>query len=201
VAGLVDLLADVKPYLRIVTQDQGSDAILQGIIDAATPVIEDIVGPVLPRSFTEFFDGGLSSIVVRHPPIVSVESVIEFRGPIAYTLTQVANPSLGTVYSYTFEPYGRIVRRGVGGDEIAFPNNHESVQVIYTGGLPVVPPNVRLATLELIRHNYQLSQQAGRPAFAGAGSDEDAMYTPSGFAVPYRVIELCGPNKRPPSVA
>lgn len=202
--GLVDLVADVKPYLGLTTQDQTRDAVLQGIIDATTDIIEDIVGPVNARVYSEFYDGGSAVIVVRHPPIAGVTSVIEFRGPIAYVLTQAATPAQSQTYGYTFDTWGRIVRRSIGGVEVAFPQIRAAVQVVYTSGRAgVVPASVRLGALEMIRHNYQLTQQGGRPSFAGGGggADEDMLYTPAGFAIPARVHELLSPYRRPPSIA
>jgi hypothetical protein len=57
-----------------------------------------------------------------------------------------------------------------------------------------VPQNVRLATRELVRHHWQIGKQGQRPGGGGAPSAE--AWTPSGFAVPRRVIELCGGNAR-----
>lgn len=194
-------VAEVKDHLNFPDSDVTHDDELQGFIDGCQPVIENITGPINQVTYTEDYDGGQTSILLRHRPIVSVTSVHEFRGTIDYTLTQVASPSLGTPWSYTYESSGRIVRRGVGGVEIAFPSGLGKVRVVYVAGQASTPSNVRLAMLELVRHNWQLTQQGGRPSFPASYGAEDSPYVPSGFAVPTRVLELLAPHRRGPSIA
>jgi len=191
-------LADAKTHMNITATTWDTE--IQGFIDDATPVVEDIVGPVIQVAFDEWYDGGGMFLSVRHRPIVSVTSVTEYIGTSAYTLTGVATPDLGTSYSYTFEPSGRVIRRSGGGGMRPFPVGVSNVRVVYVAGRATVPPNVRLGALELIRHLYQLSQQGGRPAFGG-GAAEEGPWAPSGFAVPTRVLELLAPNRRHPSIA
>jgi hypothetical protein len=194
-------VAQVKAHLNFPDSDITHDDEIQTFIDGCQPVIENITGPIVQNTYTEFYDGGQASVLLRHRPIVSVTSVTEYRGSIAYTLTQVANASLGTPWSYTFEPTGRIVRRGIGGGEMAFPSGLAKVQVVYVAGQASTPANVTLAMLELVRHNWQLTQQGGRPSFPSSYGADDSPYVPSGFAVPTRVLELLAPNRRGPSVA
>lgn len=198
-SGLVDLTVDVKPHLNIPPEDTSQDAELVGFVEAATPIIEDITGPVLPRTITEMHDGGGVTIMLRNAPVLSITSIVEFSGPITFTLAVVADAAHGTTYSVTWDNDGLIVRRTVGTTSV-FPNGPDAVLVTYVAGCSQVPPNARLAALELIRHNYQQTQLGGRPAFGGGDAMEDT-FTPSGYAVPHRVVELLGPNRRTPSVA
>lgn len=192
-------LTDVHNHLNIPTADTSHDTELQGFIDAAQPVVEDVVGPVVNVTLDEWYDGGGMFLSVRHRPIVSVTSVTEYIGTSTYTLTQCATPDLGTTYSYSFETSGQIVRRSAGGGMRAFPDGTSNVRVVYVAGRATVPANIRMGTLEVIRHNYQLGQQGGRPAFGGGA--EDVAWTPSGFAIPTRAIEWLTPNRRHPSIA
>jgi hypothetical protein len=77
------------------------------------------------------------------------------------------------------------------------------VKIVYTAGRAgAVPWSVRLGSLELIRHLWQLTQQGGRSRFAGSGYDsEGGAGVPAGFALPNRVLELWKPFKRPPGIA
>jgi hypothetical protein len=139
-------------------------------------------------------------LALRHRPVVSITSVTEYVGASTYPLSQVATPDLGSVYSYSFETSGRLIRRSSGGAIRVFPPGFGNIHVVYVAGRATVPPNVKLATLELVRHLFQLSQQGGRPSFGG-GALEEGPWAPSGFAVPTRVIELLAPNRRYPSIA
>jgi len=192
-------LADVHAHLNIPTGDTSHDTELQGFIDAAQPVVEDVVGAVVNVTYDEWYDGGAQVISLRHRPIVSVTSVTEYVGTSSYPLTLVATPDLGSIYSYSFEPGGRLIRRSTGGTR-TFAGGAGNLHVVYVAGRAAVPANIRMGTLEVIRHNYQLGQQGGRPAFGGAGG-EDMAWTPSGFAIPTRAIEWLAPNRRHPSIA
>lgn len=193
-------LADAKLQLNIPTTDVSHDTEIQAFIDAAQVVIENIVGPVVNATYTEWFDGGSTFVELRHGPIVSVTTATEYRGRTAYVLTQVTDPGAATQYSYTIEPeIRRIVRRNSGGMEEPFPPGLGSVIVTYVAGRAAVPANVKLAAGELVRHLYQLTQQGGRPAFNGDALDGSWM--PTGFAVPTRVLELLAPQRRHPSIA
>ena len=195
-------LGEVKEYLRITTTDRARDAQLLRMIRGVRATVEFITGPIVQTLFqNETYDGGFPYISLRNRPVVSVNSVTEYRGPIPYPLTQVPTPDLGTIYSYMFEPPGRIVRRTVGGGSTAFPAGPDSVFVTYTAGYTSVPENVRDATCELIRTHYQPTQQ-GRPRGGQSLTDDNEPgQMVLGFFVPNRVREQLVPNRRHASIA
>lgn len=197
-------VGELKDHLKIVGSDRSHDMRLARMIDEVAPVIENITGPILQRNIDEWYDGGGTRIELRYGPVVSFAAVTEYRGPVAYPLTQVVTPDLGTIYSYMWEQPRAIVRRTVGGGMTSFPAGNSAVHVVYTAGFAKVPANVRGATLELIRVNYQQTEQGGRPGFGsgGASGSDDMRGTPLlGFFIPNRVREMLLPNKRAPSVA
>ena len=196
-------LGEVKDHLRIPNTDRSRDARLVEMIDASAPIIENLVGPVLQRQIVETYDGGMWFITLRSRPVLEVQSVIEYRGPIAYDLTQVANPALGTIYSYAFQPPGRIVRRTVGGGQAPFPTGADTVAVTYTAGYLRTPAWIREGTLELIRENFQQTEQRGQRSNALSVDDQTpSIATPlTGFYVSNRVREILSPGRRHPSVA
>ena len=195
-------LGETREHLNLANGDRTHDAELMRLIDAITPVVEHLTGPVVQRVYQETYDGGSSFISVRHRPIVQVNQVVEYRGPIPYELTQVASNDLGTIYSYEFETTGRIVRRTVGGGMTTFPGGAQTVRINYTAGYQTVPANIRMGCLELIRVNYQQTQQAGHPMFGGGGGDDSVVpgVVLMGFFLPNRVKELLAPSRRHPSV-
>lgn len=198
-------LDDLKDYLNFQAADRTHDGELLRFLQGLTPVIESITGPILPVTYTsEQYDGGHWMIALRHRPVISVSDVIEYRGNIAYDLTQISHPSQGTIYSYEFEPPGRIVRRTVGGGWTPFPPGPEAVEVTYTAGRAVIPQNIRIGVLEAVREAYQQTQQAGRPAFGGqgGGAEDFVANTPFiGQLVSARVREFLAPSRRYPSLA
>lgn len=200
---LVDL-ASVKAHLNIPASDSRQDDELQGFILAAADLARDVVGPIVPEVHTEWHNGGRPTIALDWQPVASVASVTEYIAASTFALTEQPYGSTGMdAYGYTTDlERGTITRRAVGG-AVPFPAGHLNVKVVYTAGRSgQVPYSVRLGTLELIRHLWQLTQQPGRRQFGGGALDGDGGGpVPSGFAVPNRVLELWKPNKRPPGVA
>lgn len=199
-------LGEVKEYLRIPGTDRTHDAALVRMIDELAPVVEQITGPVLQRTYTdETYDGTNWFIELRHRPVLTVSSVVEYRGPIPYPLTQVQTPDKGTIYSYMFHAPGRIVRRTVGGGQTQFPPGADSVHVTYTAGYATVPAHIRAGMKELIRVNYQQTQQQtpnrGNAVWAAEDMVPEASTLMLGFLVPGRVREMLAPSRRFPRLA
>lgn len=197
-------LGEVKDYLRLPSSDRSSDAKLIRFVRAATPVVEGIVGAVTARTWDEWYDGGQSSIRLRHRPVLAVTACTMYLGAAGYPMTVVADPSAGSIYSVMLDGDGRLTRRTSGGGQDSFPAGADSVHVVYQVGRAPVPENIREGTLELLRVNYQRTQEAGRPQIGGGGGgadDEVGPTVPMGFMVPGRVREFLAPHKRHPSVA
>jgi hypothetical protein len=202
-------LPDLKDYLNIRADDRSHDAKLVRFIEAVRPAIENIAGPIIPRTFDEWHDGGQYFIRLRHRPstaigarpVLTLTSCDEYRGPARYPLTIITDPSQGSIYSCMLDQAtGQVVRRSSGGGVIAFPPMPQSVHVVYQAGQSSIPPNVYEATLELIRVNYQTTQPVGRGRLT-VSDDQDQSGPALGFFVPRRVRELLAPNRRAPSIA
>lgn len=164
------------------------DTQLQTFVDAADRVIEDITGPVLAASVTETFNGGRQSVVLRSPAASVTSVTVDGTALAAGDFT--ADLASGVVYS------------GSTTVPTTFSYGRQNIVVEYTVGADTVDANVKLAALELIRFWWQVGHQGNRPGFDQQASfGYDQTVTPSGFAVPRRVIELCGPNMRRPGIA
>lgn len=199
---IVDLQS-VKAHLNMNPSDVSQDAELLGFILAATPIIRDIIGPVLPESHTEFFDGGNGTIVLPWQPVISIQSVYEYYGLSAFLLTEQQLGQQMNAFSFTVDYVtGQVTRRTFGGQAARFAIGDKNVKVVWTAGRADIPYNVRLGALELIRHNWQMTQQGGRGRWRASGAGGgDEMTVPIGFAVPDRVVEMLAPHRRPPGVA
>lgn len=144
-------------------------------IAAATPVIEDITGPVIAQAKTRVFTSGNSLIVLPAATSEVLDVMVD-----------------GQLYTGWSEEFG-ILYAGAVGSSVVFPGTR--VTVSWQEGGAQVPPNVRLAARELVRHWVQIGKQyAGGSGVRSDPSDE--VFTPSGFAVPRRVVELCAPNQQ-----
>lgn len=191
-------LADVKAHLNL--EDNANDTELRDFIEAATPVVEKIAGPVIEQTVVETFDGGNMQLDLSYVPLVSVTSVVETVAGVNTALTPVTMGESTTPNGYTLDAEGgRIIRRS-GSEAISFPYGVGNIAVTYIAGRNPIPKNIRLATLMLIQHWWQQSQMnrnGGRPSFGG----DDALNMGAGYAIPNRVRELLQPDPQLPGVA
>ncbi|WP_353809154.1 hypothetical protein [Agromyces sp. SYSU T00194] len=174
-------LADAKKsiYNGYAGSSTADDTDIQEYIDAATPVIEDIVGPLEADTIVYERDGGKTGIQLP-TAIASVDEVLEDDVEIA---DYFASKSAGIIYAGT-----RTNRR-------QFSPGTRNIQATVTVGR-TVPPNVKLATRELVRFWWQQGRQGNnRPSLGVESPGEPMVNTPSGFAVPRRVWELCRPDR------
>ena len=182
-------LVEARLALNIPASSTKDDDDLRFYIDAATPVIEDLCGPVVARNVTLTFDGGRVGI----PLGAAVRSVL------SVSVGGVALPSS----SFTFGR-GSVLRYGAGqfigsgGDAVSarWPAGLNTVVVTARVGFDSIPPNLRGAAREQVRFLWQNGKQSKR-----GGSDADSTETPSGFLTHRRVVELCAGNLRAPTVA
>lgn len=214
-------LEDVKDALNDYTGSAGNDAELQQFIDAMSDVVEYIAGPVRSQQFVdEWHSGGSDTILLYNRPLISVDSVTEYSGVVSYTLNEQP-PGSGSQDAFGYfvrYDLGTIQRVAYGvpswfaslpwwtqrtpGWVVAAPTKsgygQGRVKVTYTAGRATVPAYIKRATLELIRINYQQTQQAGRPAFRGSGMEDqlDPAQMVMGYLVPNRVKELLAPARQ-----
>jgi hypothetical protein len=192
-------LAQAKKAVGISPSITAKDEDLTEFIDGMTPIIEDIVGPVDARDCDEWHDGGAQSIKTLFSPLISVTAVTESYGPYVRTLTE--QPLSGTPfdsYGYTVDLDTGLLIRRIAGRVAVFRAGRQNVRVQYVAGRATVPANITLAARRLLRHLWQSEQQGGRPDM---GSPEAMSVTPSGYAVPRAVIELCGDDRRAPGIS
>lgn len=152
------------------------DSDIEDYITAATPVIEEITGPMYVRNETRRFNGG-NEVVCMPWPFTSIVSITE--GGVVTT-------------DYTPDPATGLIWAGSSTSPRYWAVGRYSVVVIASVGPATVPMNVQLATRELVRHLWQVGRQGNRPAYG----NEEMTETPSGFAVPRRVVDLCRSNRQ-----
>jgi hypothetical protein len=193
-------VATARQWLRLKGSDTVDDGMLAMIVATATSSIEDITGPMLPRSYTETYDGGENYILPDHQPLLSVQSVTEFYGTTTWLLTEQPLGLQTSAYGFTVDyDLGAIMRRTYGGGAAVFNQGEDNIRVSYTAGRRQVPEAVQLATAALTKHIYDttLPTAGGR----GRGDEYSQPDMAIGFAVPNFVMELLQPFRRPPGVA
>jgi len=172
-------LADAKDQLNITTT--AHDTEMQKYVDAAIAKVEEYVGPVDIRSFTERVPAppyGAPVIALQQTPAVALTSVVPvLTGGHSYA-----------VASLDLDGDTGLVQRLDGG-RLRGP-----LRVTYTAGRTAVPPHYHLAARILVQHLWSTQRGPGRPALGG--QDDYSVTEPVrgfGYAVPNRVLELLGP--------
>lgn len=189
-------LAEARASIGLPVAAVAKDEVLRNKILSATPIIEDLVGPVIPRPLTESYDGGGSKIKLLYSPVLSVSSIVESFGNYTRTLTaQPLDGSTFDAYGYTLDARDGLLTRRVSGSVGAFAAGRRNVLVTYVAGRAVVGQNILDATCRLVRHFFQQEQQGSRPDM-GSPDSTTMTTTPSGFAVPRAVVELCADDVR-----
>lgn len=180
--GFIISLLDAKRHLNQDLTKTTSDEELRTHIEAATSVVEDVVGPVVVRTYSEIDRGG-TALCLSHCPVVSLTTVAAvLTGGAGY---EVADLDVDTETG--------VVRRLDGGSFCG------PLRVTYKAGRAVIPPNISQAAREIVRHMWdtQRGHTGARPGFG----EEEFVSTGSGYTVPRRVVELLAPHKRAPLVA
>ena len=195
-------LAEARNAIGIAAANTAKDEDLRAYIYAATPIMEDICGPILRTSVVETFDGGSDQINLLWWPLISVTSIVESYGSNyvrTLTLQDIFAVTAVDAFGYTVELKTGLVTRRVTGTASPFPRGRRNVQVAYVPGREVIGGNITLGTRRLVKFLWQQDQQGYRPSM---GAPDTAMTTtPSGFAVPRAVIELCAGDVRGPGIA
>lgn len=185
-------LAETKRHLNIDASDTSVDDELRGFILSASAVVEDVVGVVAVREFSQRASGGQRHIVLDRRPVVSVIS-IEVDG-------ELVDPG-----DYTVSESGLVARRSG-----CWPPGLRNMEIAYVAGRPVPPPNVLDAVRELIRINWRPQQGGNYSPFDGGESDDFGVSRAAegslqgelrlGFFVPNTVTQRLQPDRRAPVV-
>jgi hypothetical protein len=194
----VSVQDDVMPWMQIPGTDVANPYAqqnLQLITDAVCQWAQKRVGyPIAPHLFQRYFDGdGFSTtIMLPYPPILEIVNVTEYWGTGG---PHVLNESYPTNQVDGFEcqyPTGRLIRifPGLFGKPW-FPGSR-NIYVEYWAGQNPVDADLKMATIEMIAHWYEMTQQrtANRLSSTGAGPSAEEVASGSWTGVPQRIVNL-----------
>lgn len=196
-------MADVIDTLNLPANAATTDANkIQRLIEAASSLVLDITGPMKPKQYTEWFDGGTETVSPAHKPLIQVLSASEYYGISEFILTEQPLGFQTNAFAFTVDYItGQIMRRTYGGAPAQYVIGSKNVRIIYTAGRPYVPDGVQLATLELIRFFYTQTQVPSGRANRGSFGGEEITSVNIGYAVPNFVVEMLQPHRRAPGIA
>lgn len=197
---LIDL-GELRDELNLDPADTTKTAKLRRWLKAATFVVENVCGPIVPRPMTRHFDGDGTFIVLPERWVTAISSMSETRGITNYTLTEQPLGQSVDAFGYTWDrTINKIVRRGYGGAMVLFPPGEQIVHVSYTAGMPSIPDDIQIGTAELIKHWNRKDNPARKTGagYPGQQIDESGLQQVGNYLVPNAVMELFAPwRKRP----
>ena len=166
--------SELKDQLNIASSDTTGDAKLRRFMQSASDVVQNITGPMLGQSRTEYFDGNRKSVVLEPRWVQSITSVTETLATTTFTLTeQPLGGGVATQYGYTWDRNTHEITRRSSGVTSWFPSGDGNVAVTYKQGISPLPQDITDAAGELIRHWWQNGQQPRSFSFTNPGQDDD----------------------------
>lgn len=177
----LDIITLQQAKLQLNITSATHDTEIEDYVSAATAMVEDAVGPVVPRDIIEVQHGG-RLLVLHRPPVIDLLTLVPVLiGGVSYTPADLdVDADTG------------IVRRLDGGGFVG------PLRVTYEAGRDPVPGNMNLATRIIVGHLWVTQRGAGNP---GMRSEDELVPSGLGYAVPRRAMELLAPDRRAPVLA
>lgn len=179
--GFLISLREAKIHLNMSMTKTTNDEEIRSWLAAITPVVEDICGPVIPKTFVEVVTGS-RNLVLNNTPVLSLVSIIPFYSGTTYTGETLVKST----------PSGDV--RLIGGGDFY----GQTFTVTYIAGRKPIPANISQAAKIILKHLWETQRGAAGTPFQG--EDEDTVDTGWGFAIPNRAIQLLKPSRLGPSV-
>lgn len=190
-------LNEAKAVVNLTTSDTSQDTELALYVTAVSRQLDRLVGPVVTRSVTEYYDGGNWRIFLRSRPVAGIADVTEVRSltPTVLTVETTATQT-GDAYLADYTS-GLIIRRESGSDA-CFASGRQNIVVQYTCGRTTtssVDPLYKEAASIMLANLWRHEQGGGTETF-GAVS---VASIPS-FALPHAVVDLLADEIQAPEI-
>lgn len=169
-------LRDAKRHLNMAATVTTDDDELGDMMSVVTEVVEQIVGPVAARVYTERVRSGTTALLLTHYPVVSVTSVTSVSGSPTWTTGFDVDAAAG------------IVRLSAGGYFTGGPWN-----ATYVAGRTVIPARFVQAGKEMLRHLWETQRGSSAGSAYRPSLGEDQVFSSAAgmtYSIPKRVVEL-----------
>ena len=180
---------------------------LEQMVSAVSARLDELVGPVVNRTVTEYHDGG-GSIRPRQTPLSAVTTLKQWNGSTITTFTEDTWGVAGNADGFFVEESGsyshdtRIVRRA-SGTSMAFAEGCRSLELVYVAGraasTDAVPARYKECAAEVLRRLWDRESSAWARGNDPFGEDVPAFRFFRAFD--YVVKEHLADEMLPPAVA
>ena len=173
-------------------QQPNTTGLLPAWIEAVSARLDDLCGPIVSRTVTDQLDGGMTSVLLSKPPVLSVTSVTEYVATTATVLTLATNSSQPTAGYHLDALAGRVERRS-GASRASFPAGEKNVVVVYAAGRYADTASVgwrfKQAALIAVSHLWQVEHGTRNQTFSNP--EGTAGFGP-GWSIPKRALDILG---------
>jgi len=206
-------LAAAKLAINMKADNTDHDSKLEQQVTAISRRMDELVGPVVNRSLTEYHDGGSTCLVPRRTPVDSIGTLTEADGTSTTVLTA---ESFGTIPSDAYlldqderYPHDCEIRRRDQGADAYFPGGRRNVKLEYTAGraanTAAVDRRFVECAAEILRRLWKRESgvwaQSSSILEQLAADGADATPSPGFFkVVDPRIKEMLGDQMYPPGV-
>lgn len=194
--------SELKDQLNISPADTTGTAKLRRFMQSAADVVQNITGPMLGQSRTDFFDGNRETVVLPVRWVQSITSITENLGTTVFTLTEQPLAAGGfTQFGYTWDRNTHKITRRSNGLTSCFPDGDGNVAVTYKQGISPLPQDITDATGVIIEHWWTHGQQPRSISWSNPSNDDDLATTSVlGYAIPYAATTMLAPYALGPAL-
>lgn len=182
-----DVLTIDEARAAIGAASDATDTYLETLIEAVSERLDDICGPIVTRSVTEYHNGGCTTVAPYEAPVSSFTSITEADGT---TTTALTAESFGTAGTYLFDPVTQTVRRRSAFYDATFPSGLQNVRLVYSAGryasTAAVASRFKEAAKIIVAHIWRNERGSGNQTY---GADGELSFR-SSYSIPNRALEL-----------
>ena len=204
-------LAEGKQAINMTQDNAEHEAELARAITAVSRRLDELVGPVVIRTVTEYHDGGVGTIWPYQTPVSEFTSVTSWDGTTSTTWTADAFGVAGVTNGYLLESstsyaHGTRILARAGGGATYFPTGSRSVRLIYEAGRYATTADVdarfKQAAAMILRRLWkpEAGAWAQTPDFLQS-TESDAGAGLGYFRIDPLVEQWLGDEMKPPALA
>ena len=203
----LDILTLAEAVRAALGVDTGHEDDVARMVTAVSGRIDELVGPVVNRTVTEYHDGG-SVIWPRQTPVSAVTTLKHAAGATVTVYTEDTWGSAGNADGFLIEQSGsyphdaRVFRRS-GSSYVAWLAGHRSVELVYVAGRAAATASVaeryKEVAIECMRRLWDREASAwarGSDPFVEGGGQSSRFFK----VFDYVVAEHLGDEMKPPGV-
>ena len=204
----LDILTVAEGIRAALGVDTGHEDDVARMVTAVSGRIDELVGPVVNRTVTEYHHGGSYDIWPRQTPLSAVTTLKHADGATITTYTEDTWGSAGNADGFLVEqsgsyPHDARIHARSGGTNVAWLAGHSSLELVYVAGraadTAAVAERYKEVAIECMRRLWDREASAwarGSDPFVEGGGQSSRFFK----VFDYVVAEHLGDEMKPPGI-